>query len=114
MSKNYYKFGSFNRICDWSGFKVKAEQTRKQWDNWIVRDQDWDPRHPQEFLRGVPDLMAAPDPRPEAADVFVGTLFDNTSYIVQEDPLNPRWAILQEGNLQFILQEGDIYWGPQV
>lgn len=110
MAKNYYKSGSFNRICDWSGFKVKAEQTRKQWDNWIVRDQDWDPRHPQEFLRGIPDLMAAPDPRPEAADVFTGTLYDNTVYLFME---NSPFAVLQENNM-FILFEGDQYAGPQV
>lgn len=112
MAKNYFKFGSFNRICDWSGFKVKAGQTRKQWDNWIVRDQDWDPRHPQEFLRGIPDLMAAPDPRPESADVFVGTLNDNTGWFLQE-PAGNVFAILKEDG-GFILFEFDPYAGPQV
>jgi len=113
VSKNYFKFGDFNRICDWSGFKVKASRTQETWDHNIVRFIDWDPRHPQEFLRGVPDLMDAPNARPEAADVFTGVLYDNTSYITQESP-NQFIPITQEKQGFFILLELDQFAGPQV
>ena len=76
--QNQYKHGDFNRICDRSGFKVKASETRREWNGLIVRTVDWEIRQPQDFVRGVPDHQVVPYPRPEGEDVFVG--------IVTHDP----------------------------
>lgn len=71
--KSYYRMGDYNVICDRTGFKVKASQTRKEWNGLRVLNRVWEPRHPQDFLTSKADHQAVPDPRSESADVFVGT-----------------------------------------
>lgn len=66
--------GDFWRICDRTGFKVRASTTRKEWNGLIVRDKSWEPRHSQDFVQGVQDNQSVPDPRPEPAGIRVGPL----------------------------------------
>lgn len=66
--------GDFWRICDQCGFRYRASQTLKRWDGLIVCRADFETRHPQDFVRGLVDRQMVPNPRPEAADVFVGPL----------------------------------------
>lgn len=73
MKYNDYVHGSHNVICDRSGFKVKAGQTRLEWNGSRVRLQDWERRHPQDFLRAVSDSQAVDNPRPGATDTFSET-----------------------------------------
>jgi hypothetical protein len=68
----FYKPGSYWRICDRSGLKVRAENTRKQWNNLIVREQSFEDRQPQDFVRGRRDDQTVPEPRPRSANVFLG------------------------------------------
>lgn len=64
--------GHANGICDRCGSKRKLNTLRKEWTGLrVCRDGCWDPRHPQDYVRAVPDNMALHDPRPEPADVFV-------------------------------------------
>jgi len=70
----HYVGGEFYRICDMTGFKIRAPHTRKQWNNIIVREQSWEPRQPQDFVKGVRDEQAAPEPRPRQVNVFLGPL----------------------------------------
>lgn len=72
-TKYDYVHGSHNVICDRSGFKVKAGDTRKEWNNSVVRKEDFEYRHPQDFVRGVRDVQAVPDPRPGAPDENTST-----------------------------------------
>lgn len=59
--------------CDRSGFKVRKSQTRQEWNGLIVRKVDWEPRHPQDFVRGRADKQSFPGARPEPVeDVFLG------------------------------------------
>ncbi len=67
----YYAHGDANAICDRSGFKVKKSTTRKEWNGLIVRDKDWEERHPQDYVRGREDRQSVPEPRPEAANYFL-------------------------------------------
>ncbi len=68
---DYLKLGSFNRICDRTGFKVKAHRTRKEWTNAIVRNKSFEHRHPQDLIRSRPDRQHVVDPRTEASDSFL-------------------------------------------
>lgn len=82
-TRDEYRRGDFNRICDRSGFKVKASRTQKEWNGLIVRDEDWEPRQPQDFVRGVTDQRAVPDARPwPASDTFInaGSVDPDTDY----------------------------------
>lgn len=66
--------GSFYRICDRTGFKVRAGKTRAEWTTRIIRTQSWEARQPQDFVRGVADPQYVPDARPQQQNVFIGPL----------------------------------------
>ena len=76
---DYLREHDFNRICDQCGFKFKASETRKQWDGLIVCNSCYEPRHPQDFVRGRRDRQRVPDPRPQSlTPTFV---FDGDTYV---------------------------------
>jgi hypothetical protein len=66
--------GDYYRICERTGFKVRARRTRKEWTNRIIRDISWEPRQPQDFVRGVRDDQTVPEPRPRSVNAFQGPL----------------------------------------
>lgn len=72
-----YRAGDHNVICDRCGFKFHSSQTRKTWDNLVVCLDDFETRHPQDFVRGVRDRQSVIDPRPEAIDSVIGPLLTN-------------------------------------
>lgn len=67
----YYVPGTFYRICDRTGFKVRSFDTKKEWNNLIVREQSWEIRQPQDFVRGVKDDQTVQEARPRQVNVFV-------------------------------------------
>ena len=71
--------GDFWRICDVCGFKMRASASRRRWDNLMVCAEDYEERHPQDFVRGRKDHQIVPDPRPMPVDVVVGPLVTTTS-----------------------------------
>lgn len=71
MTGTYYEHGSHNVQCDRSGLKVKRSECRMQWDGLLVRKEDWEPRHPQDFVRAKADNQTVRDARPEATDYFL-------------------------------------------
>jgi hypothetical protein len=54
--------------CDNTGLRVLSGDVRKQWDGLLVWKEQFDERHPQEFVRGVVDNFAVRDARPESPD----------------------------------------------
>jgi hypothetical protein len=58
-------------ICQQSGFRVPPRQLSRQWNGILARREDYDDRHPQEFLKGAPERRGVPVPRPEQADAFI-------------------------------------------
>lgn len=68
---DYAKLGTHNAICDRCGFKYKADELREEWTGWMVCDHCWEPRHPQEFLKGQPENENVPWTRPDAEDAVV-------------------------------------------
>ncbi len=55
--------GSYNQICDRTGFKVKATTTQREWTGNTVRTKSWEERHDQDLLRSVQDRQDVEDPR---------------------------------------------------
>lgn len=69
-SKNAgYRKGDNWSTCSVCGFDYRAFEFRRRWDGLMVCRDDWEPRHPQEFLRARPE-----DTRPRVVsgpkDVF--------------------------------------------
>lgn len=63
-----------NVICDRTGFKRKIEECQKEWTGMLVLKSEWEPRQPQDFVRGVPDGKPAkvvrPDNKPEFVNMY--------------------------------------------
>lgn len=72
-NKEGYIHGDYNVICDRSGFKCKASDTRIEWNGLRVHKDFWEPRQPQDKIKSFKDQQAVPYPRPDTDPVFVGT-----------------------------------------
>ena len=68
--RNYYKPGDWNAICDRCGFKFKASQLKEDWQGLRVCAEDFEHRHPMDFLKVYPDKVNVPWTRP---DIFTDT-----------------------------------------
>lgn len=73
-----WSIGKWLVLCQVCGLKKTNDQIRKRWDGLLVCQDDWEPRHPQEFVRPRPDDQSVPFTNPEPADVFVDVTFDQT------------------------------------
>lgn len=71
MRTTWWKSGDWNAICDSCGFKFKASELKKRWDGFMVCEQDFETRHPQDFIRPLPDQKSLPWTRPEGEDQFI-------------------------------------------
>lgn len=56
--------GSWNAVCDECGLVFKAGELTLRWDGAMVDVRCWEPRQPQDFVRGVPDRQNTPWARP--------------------------------------------------
>lgn len=65
-----YDRGDWKCICDSCGRIVKASQLRQRWDGFMVDERCWEPRQPQDFVRGVADIQTPPFTRPEPSAVW--------------------------------------------
>lgn len=68
--------GQWNAICDRCGCKYKSGKMRKEWTGKMVcRGADtndcWEPRHPQDLVRGRADNQSTPWNRSEPEDTFI-------------------------------------------
>lgn len=58
--------GDWNASCFECGRKRKASQLRRHWQGYYVCPEHWEPRHPQDFVKAVPDHMEVPWAQPMA------------------------------------------------
>ena len=66
-----YTRGGWLTICDQCGRQFKDSDLQLRWDGLMVCQGDWEPRQPQDFVRGVADLMRTPWARPESGNNFL-------------------------------------------
>ena len=68
---DYLKPGDWNAICYDCGRKAKASDLVKNWKGHYVHPWHVDiTRHPQDFVRGIPDKQAPAWVQPYPADTF--------------------------------------------
>jgi len=65
--KNFLDLGNWNALCDSCGRKFKASQLRRRWDGMMVCSEDYELRHPQDFLRVQKERISVPWARPYPA-----------------------------------------------
>ena len=68
---DYLKLGDWNAVCSMCGRKRKASELVKNWQGQYRCPEHSEPRHPQEFVRAVPDVQTPPWVQPPA-DVYIG------------------------------------------
>jgi hypothetical protein len=66
------RLGDWNIRCDRCGKKMKGSEARRTWEGYYVCAADWEPRHPQDFVKGVRENPTPPFVR-NPPDVFVPT-----------------------------------------
>lgn len=69
------ELGDWNAACFECGRKFKASQMMKHWQGYYLCPEHWEPRQPQDFVRGVPDKPAAPWVQQES-DTFITDFCD--------------------------------------
>ena len=63
-----FKSGDNWVTCDICGMDIYASDSKKRWDGFIVCPEDWEVRHPQDFVRSKKDKIAADIVRPVPTD----------------------------------------------
>ena len=67
----YFKKGDWNADCERCGFEYKASQLKKEWTNLMVCRDCWEPRHPQDFVKGVKDDSSVPWTNQDGTDSVI-------------------------------------------
>jgi hypothetical protein len=67
-SGDSYIPGDWYLVCDECGLDFRRSDMRKRWDNAWVCEKDWEPKHPQEFVRGIAEKIRVPIARPVPED----------------------------------------------
>lgn len=76
--------GDWNAVCYQCGRKRKASTLLRHWQGYWVCPQHWEPRHPQDFVRSIPDNMTPPWAQPMPANVFVSFCTPNGSTAIAD------------------------------
>lgn len=69
---NRYRPGQWKLIDDRTGFAMYSGEARKEWNGAIVRGDQYEYRHPQDFVRGVTENPGVPFARPAQEPRFLG------------------------------------------
>lgn len=82
MPRPRLQWGDWNAVCDVCGFRFKASEMKKRWDNLMVCEQDYELRNPQDLIRVRGDRPAVPWARPEtdAQNIPACYLWDVSGY----------------------------------
>lgn len=102
MSRDYLDLGDWNAACAECGRKRKASELKRlppgvPGAGMYVCPEHWDARHPQEFVRGIPDKPAAPWVQQQTdSGLFAPIEMEDTadlvaSYVLMESDSTPVW-----------------------
>ena len=67
---DFYEPGDWNVSCYECGRKRKSSYMKRHWQGYYVCPEHWEPRHPQDFVRSIPDNPTPPYVQ-DQNDVFV-------------------------------------------
>ena len=68
---DYLSLGTWNALCSMCGHKFKASQLTKNWQGQYRCSRCQESRHPQDFVRAVPDVQTPPWTQPGGNDVYL-------------------------------------------
>lgn len=71
MTRFPYRWGDAKAICDRCGLQSYLSELQEEWTGLKTCYRCWDPRHPQDFIQGVPESNDLNGPRPEQPARFL-------------------------------------------
>ena len=78
--------GKWNVICQRCGVKYKNDEVEKEWTGLLVcKRQCFETRHPQDFVRSMPDDQSIPYASPPPTDVDVSVTYDTAVGVQNHD-----------------------------
>ena len=77
MKKNHFISGEFNLLCDVCSKKIKSGEAKHRWDGLVVCPDDFEHRHPQDYVKARTDKITVPFTRP-----IPPLTFTNVPYII--------------------------------
>lgn len=85
---DYLALGDWNVTCYFCARKRKASTMWKYWQGFWVCPEHWEPRQPQDFVRGIPDIQTPPWVQPMPDPTFAHFCTPNGQSAVpgQADP----------------------------
>jgi hypothetical protein len=94
MSRNWFKSGEWNVYCMVCNRKIKAGIALKRWDGLIVCPEDYENRHPMDFLRSRQERISVPFTSDTSFDQFDGPNYPVYPYCTAMGASGiPSWAI---------------------
>lgn len=84
MSRNWYKAGEWNVYCMVCNRKIKAGEALKRWDGLLVCHDDYENRHPMDFLRARQERISVPFTSDTSFDQFCGPTYPEYPYCTAE------------------------------
>ena len=79
MAHNHFASGEWNVICDVCNKKIKSGEAKQRWDGFIVCPDDFETRHPQDFVIAKQDKFTVPFSRPVPELIFTDVVYACTS-----------------------------------
>ncbi len=67
---DHLALGDWNVVCYECGRKRKASMMKRHWQGYFVCPEHWEPRQPQDFVRGIEDIQTPPWTQPMPSDQF--------------------------------------------
>ena len=69
--RNGWRSGDWNYVCQRCGFVIYGSEARREWTGLNVCDKCYDPRHPQDYVRGMRDDQTVPFANPPGTPHFL-------------------------------------------
>ena len=84
MARNWFKSGEWNVWCMVCNRKIKSSESLKRWDGLIVCSDDYENRHPLDFLRARQERISVPFSSPTSFTQFDGPQYPVYPFCTQE------------------------------
>lgn len=103
--------GDYWMVCDICGFDYRRSQMKQRWDGLWVCGADWEPRHPQDFVKGVPDRQNPPVVRPAVdTETTTTTLSAGASKGATSIIVTSATGIYENESIGVTLDDGTVQW----
>lgn len=78
---DYLELGDWNATCFECGRKGKASKMLKHWQGYYVHPEHYETRHPQDFVRSMPDHQTVEWSQPPSSELIYFCSFNGRTAI---------------------------------